>query len=140
MAPSSLKNRPIAYGIPKGKSSGGMLDYIIKTKRLLPSPSQYKIKSDILPTRSNIYGLNDKSPRRTVLGEIEHRAKLHKRPGVGAYELKYDKLEARTHNGPMDKSDRLGYLDEIEFHSKNSPGFYDKKLSLTTVKAKNCII
>lgn len=40
----------------------------------------------------------------------------------------------------MDKSDRVGYLDEIEFKSKNSPGFYDKKLTLTTEKTRNCII
>lgn len=116
------------------------MDVIFKTKGLSPSPSHYKIKNDILPTRSNIYGLIDKSPRRTILGEIEHQAKLNKRPSVGSYKLNFEKLEARTHNGKMDTSDRLGYLDEIEFKSRNSPGYYDKKLTLTSVKIKNCII
>jgi hypothetical protein len=26
LPPSSIQNRPLAYGIPKGKNSGGMLD------------------------------------------------------------------------------------------------------------------
>ena len=40
----------------------------------------------------------------------------------------------------MDKSDRVGYLDELEWRSKNSPGHYDKKYSLTAAKIKHAVI
>lgn len=40
----------------------------------------------------------------------------------------------------MEKSDRVGYLDELEWRSKNSPGHYEKKYSLTTKKSKHAII
>ena len=72
MPPEALKSRVLAYGIPKGKAYGGMLDSILRSKKLVPSPSQYKIKNDILPVRKNIYSLADKSPRRTIMMEIEY--------------------------------------------------------------------
>jgi hypothetical protein len=37
--PSSINDRPLAYGIPKGKAYGGMLDTVLRSKRLNPSPS-----------------------------------------------------------------------------------------------------
>jgi hypothetical protein len=37
--PASLNNRISAYGIPKGKAYGGMLDTILRSKKLVPSPS-----------------------------------------------------------------------------------------------------
>ena len=40
----------------------------------------------------------------------------------------------------MDKSDRVGYLDELEWRSKNSPGHYEKKYSLTSKKIRSTVI
>ena len=37
--PSSINNKPIMYGIPKGKAYGGMLDTVLRSKKLVPSPS-----------------------------------------------------------------------------------------------------
>jgi hypothetical protein len=74
--------------------------------------------------------------------EIEHKSKLsaYKRPGVGAYKPDITKIKNRTIAGVMEKSDRVGYLDELEWRSKNSPGHYDKKYSLTSAKIKHAVI
>ena len=135
-----MKNNVITYGIPKGKGYGGMLDTVLKQKKLVPSPSQYKIKNDILPAKSNIYPLTDKSPRRTILDEIEHNAKIQKRPGIGAYTINLDQVKPKPKVSPWDRSDRIGYLDEIQYKAKNSPGFYDKSHKLTTTKVKHVVI
>ena len=49
---------------------------------------------------------------------------------MAKYDLKYHRVESKAvlGGGLEDKSARIGYLDEIEFHSKNTPGFYEKKL------------
>ena len=40
----------------------------------------------------------------------------------------------------MDKSDIVSQLDELQFKSRNSPGFYELKTTLTTKKSKAAII
>jgi hypothetical protein len=40
----------------------------------------------------------------------------------------------------MEKSDRVGYLDELEWRSKNSPGHYEKKYHLTSEKVRHAVI
>jgi hypothetical protein len=117
-----------------------MLDALLKTKKMIPSPSQYLTEVNILPQSQNIYHLNDKQPRRTILGEIEHKAKLHKAPHLGQYKLKYESIEPRLPGGPVEKSDKPGALDDIEFRAKNTPLFYEKKYSQTLSKPKHAII
>ena len=74
--------------------------------------------------------------------EIEHKSKLpfNKRPGVGAYKPDLNKVKARLVGGVMEKTDRVGYLDELEWRSKNSPGHYDKKYHLTSEKVRHAVI
>jgi hypothetical protein len=72
--------------------------------------------------------------------EIEHKAKLYKAPPLGQYKINMDQVEQRAPGGSVEKQDKLGHLNDIEYRSKNGPGFHDKKYSLTLIKPKHAMI
>jgi hypothetical protein len=72
--------------------------------------------------------------------EIEHKSKLFKSPGAATYKVSYAAVHERTKSGLMEKSEKVSYLDDLEWLSKNTPGFYEKKHTLTTEKSPRAII
>lgn len=60
--------RPRAHLISKAKY-GGMLDTVLHTKKMIPSPSQYKTEVSMLLIRHN--AITSKSPRLTEAANIE---------------------------------------------------------------------
>ena len=62
--------KPRAYQIVKAKPYGGMLDTVLHSKKLIPSPSQYKTEVSMLLKRHN--AMTTKSPRVTEAAKIEN--------------------------------------------------------------------
>jgi hypothetical protein len=110
--------KPRASMISKAKPYGGMLDTVIKQKKLLPSPSQYKTEVSMLLLRHN--AITSKSPRLTEGAMIELREKKQKRPGPGAHNIRF--VDPRILGGKSDKGDRGSYLDDVQFKAKAVPG------------------
>ena len=119
MPKHSVQLKPQASMISKAKPYGGMLDSVIKLKRTIPGPSAYKTEMSMLLFRHN--PIVNKSPRHCEGALVEIREKKHKRPGVGAHHIRF--VEPRVIGGKSDKSDRIGYLDEVMFKAKTTPGY-----------------
>lgn len=123
-----------------GGNNGGFLDRLMKQGKVTPSPSTYNLNVSIIPKSQNIYSLKDKSERLTEAQQIEKEYKKHKFPGPNQYNTNnFSKMSnyRRPIVDPWAKAERIGYLHEIEWKSKNTPGFYEIKRRQVEEKSKS---
>ena len=115
-----------------------MLDTVLAAKKMVPSPSQYKIRTTFEPPEhTKTFGnpVTSRSPRITDTEQIAITGKRQKRPGVGQYTLNFNRVEKRAQFGPVPKEDRVGYIEDAMYKAKNSPGFGDKNFKQVERKA-----
>jgi hypothetical protein len=102
-------NKPTIYGIHKDIKPRHYLDDILRSKKIVPPPTQYTVAKDFT-MKQNM--LNQKSPRITLPVEIEKREKKLKFPEPATYKIEHKLTENRLLGCFGFKSERNGYIEE----------------------------
>lgn len=114
------RDKALMYGMSK-YNGGGMLDTIIKSKRLVPSPSAYNLEGTLETKHRN--PITSKSPRVSTFAQVAKEAIKAHVPGVGAYN---PKKKSTVLYGTSPKGSRNGLLEDAMFQGMQTPFAYTK--------------
>uniref|UniRef100_A0A7S3FZ33 Uncharacterized protein n=1 Tax=Strombidium rassoulzadegani TaxID=1082188 RepID=A0A7S3FZ33_9SPIT len=119
-------NKPIVYKIHPEQKPKHFLDDVLRQKKDVPPPNTYNINRE-LSIKQNM--MHAKSPRVTMVGEIQKTQKKNSFPEPASYKLSTTLIDRRPKGCFNFKSDRNGYIEECYLIGKNSPLVFDKQYS-----------